>query len=76
MHLSFLAVIVALVSSISAMPTDAGAEYCPIFCTKFSDCITCVLNHCASFTGLCPVFNHMTHWHGRPWLYVSDGYRS
>ncbi|KAG1781833.1 hypothetical protein EV702DRAFT_488553 [Suillus placidus] len=61
-----LAVVVALASSISAMPTDASIGYCPIFCLESSDCSTCFLHKCVSFSGLCPGFNHMTHRHGRP----------
>ncbi|KAG2140821.1 hypothetical protein BD769DRAFT_1428856 [Suillus cothurnatus] len=47
-----LALVAAFASSISAMPTDTNIGYCPIFCTHSSQCQTCFLHKCVSFSGL------------------------
>ncbi|KAG1779389.1 hypothetical protein EV702DRAFT_1087773 [Suillus placidus] len=63
-----LAVVAALASSISATPIDDSAdsaESCPILCYWYTQCNDCSLGMCVSFSGLCPGFNQMTHWHGR-----------
>ncbi|KAG1779247.1 hypothetical protein EV702DRAFT_1043732 [Suillus placidus] len=43
-----LAVVVALASSISAMPTDTSIGLCPVFCHKSSECSTCFYTKCCS----------------------------
>lgn len=53
-----LALVAALASSISALPTNTDIGYCPVFCHKSSECSTCFdLNKCVSFSDLCLGFN-------------------
>lgn len=59
-----LAVVAALASSISAIPTNADAAYsCPVFCRHTRECDNCNYPHCVSFSDLCPKINHLTYLH-------------
>lgn len=67
-----LAVVAAISASISAMPADADAEVCPLFCLRDSNCKRCPDGNCVSMSSLHPGFNHITHRRDRLSIYASS----
>ncbi|KAG2748704.1 hypothetical protein P692DRAFT_20833382 [Suillus brevipes Sb2] len=59
-----LAVVAALALSTSAVPIDADAQHCPVFCHKASQCNTCPTPQYLFLCGVSCVsaFSHQYAW--------------
>ncbi|KAG1761559.1 hypothetical protein EDD22DRAFT_895578, partial [Suillus occidentalis] len=67
-----LAVVAAIITSISAMPADADTQACPLFCVRDSNCKHCPDGNCVSRSSLHPGFDHITHRRGSLSIYASS----